>query len=145
MIPIQHEHPETMNMQKFRQAMLCVVLLGPAVLALPGDLAFGQTLVPPPRSIFPSTSDLSRRHMAPTGKACLALEGYAKSQVINPHIFEHWVSAANLCGQNIKLQVCYYKTQDCISMDVPAWGRKDSVLGIYPALPDFRYEAKEQF
>jgi hypothetical protein len=30
-------------------------------------------------------------------------------------------------------------------MDVPPWGRRDSVLGIYPALKDFRYDAKEQF
>jgi len=47
--------------------------------------------------------------------------------------------------QNIKVQVCYYKTQDCIAVNVPPWGRQDSVLGIYPALTDFRFDAKEQF
>jgi hypothetical protein len=30
-------------------------------------------------------------------------------------------------------------------MDVPPWDRKDSVLGIYPALRDFKFDAKEQF
>ena len=83
--------------------------------------------------------------MAPTGKPCLTIQGYAKPQTINPHIFEHWVGVANGCGQDIKLRVCYFGSQDCIPLDVPPWGRKDSVLGIYPALPDFRFEAREQF
>jgi hypothetical protein len=30
-------------------------------------------------------------------------------------------------------------------MDVPPWGHREEVLGIYPALADFRYDAKEQF
>jgi hypothetical protein len=134
-----------MNMHKPGQAMLRITLLGPVVLALLSDFALGQTVVPSSRSIFPSGNDLNRRHLAPSGKPCLSLESYAKSQVINSHIFEHWVSATNICGQNIKLRICYYKTQDCIAVDVPPWGHKDSVLGIYPALQDFRFDATEQF
>ena len=83
--------------------------------------------------------------MGPTGKPCLSLGASAKAQAVNKHIYEHRVGAVNSCGQHIKVQVCYYKSNDCITMDVPAWGRKDAVLGIYPALPSFRYEAKEQF
>jgi hypothetical protein len=134
-----------MNMQKSCQAMYRAVFLGPMVLALLGDLASGQTLVPSSGGLLPSPNDAGRRHLAPTGLPCLKLEGYTKAEIINPHIYEHWVSAANNCGQNIKLQICYYKTQDCIAVNVPPWGRKDSVLGIYPALKDFRYDAKEQF
>jgi len=100
---------------------------------------------PPAHDLFLSPNDLNRHHTSPFGKRCLTIEGSAKSQVLNPHIFEHWVSATNICGQDIKLQVCYAKSQDCIILDVPPWGRKDAVLGIYPALPDFRFEAKEQF
>ena len=83
--------------------------------------------------------------MIPLGKPCLTIEGYAKPELANKNVYQHLIKAANTCGQNIKVRVCYYKTEDCITMDVPAFGRKDSVLGIYPALKDFRYDAKEQF
>ena len=83
--------------------------------------------------------------MAPTGKPCLVLHGYAKPQTINPNIFEHRIAASNGCGQNIKVKVCYHGSDDCITIDVPPWDRKDSVLGIYPALRDFKFDAKEQF
>jgi len=35
--------------------------------------------------------------------------------------------------------------QSCVPLEVPAYGRKDALLGIYPALQDFRYEYVEQF
>jgi hypothetical protein len=133
------------NMQKSCQAMLRAGFLGSIALALPGGLASGQTLVPSSRSIFQSPEDANKRHMAPTGKPCLSLYGYTQAQKINPNIFEHWVGVTNACGQTIKLKICYYKTQDCIPVDAPPWGRKEIVLGIYPALKDFRYDAKEQF
>jgi hypothetical protein len=136
-------------MQKSCQAMLRAGPLGLILVVAIGGLASGQSLVTPPvppqGSIFLSPNDLSKHHLSPTGKACLSLYGHSKAQVINPKIFEHWVSATNGCGQTIKLQVCYSKTQDCIPMEVPPWGRKDAVLGIYPSLSDFRFEAKEQF
>jgi hypothetical protein len=34
------------------------------------------------------------------------------------------------CSQLVKLKVCYFNTQSCISMDVPAYGRREGVLGI---------------
>jgi hypothetical protein len=83
--------------------------------------------------------------MAPTGKPCLKLDGSAKAQIINKDIYEHWISAQNSCGQHIKVRVCYHGSEDCIVIDVPPWGRRDSVLGIYPALQDFRYDSKELF
>jgi len=92
-----------------------------------------------------SSSRSNRQHMAPTGKPCLVLHGYAKPQTINPNIFEHRIAASNGCGQNIKVKVCYHGSDDCITIDVPPWDRKDSVLGIYPALRDFKFDAKEQF
>jgi hypothetical protein len=30
-------------------------------------------------------------------------------------------------------------------MSIPAWEKKESVLGIFPALKRFQFEAKEQF
>jgi hypothetical protein len=104
--------------------------------------SFGQNTI---GGLLPNSKGLNRQHMAPTGKPCLALRGYAQAQTINPHIFEHRVVATNSCGLNIKVKVCYHMSEDCITIDVPPWARKDSVLGIYPALRDFKYDAKEQF
>jgi hypothetical protein len=83
--------------------------------------------------------------MGPNGKPCLAVVGYAKPQVINKSIYEHWIMARNSCGQNIKLRVCYHGTDNCFVMTVPPWDSKNSVLGIYPMTRDFQYDAKEQF
>jgi hypothetical protein len=121
-------------------------LIGLIVMMLLKGAAAAQTVAPPASgNIIPTPYDMSRRHMSPTGKPCLSFSSSAKAQTLNKNIYEHWVGAANSCGQHIKVRVCYYKTQDCMTMDVPPFGRKDSVLGIYPALQNFRYEAKEQF
>jgi hypothetical protein len=132
-------------MQKSCLAIFRGVFLGSSVLALLSGSAPGQNLAPSTGSIFPSADALNRRHMTPAGKNCLTISGSAKSQAINAHIYEHWVGVSNICGQNIKLQVCYHNSQDCIAMSVPPWGRKDAVLGIYPALQDFRFDSREQF
>jgi hypothetical protein len=93
----------------------------------------------------PMQDDLARHHRGPTGSACLAIRGYAKPETINKDIYQHLIKATNGCGQAIKFQVCYYKTEHCIDMNVPAWEQKESVLGIFPALKGFRFEVKEQF
>jgi hypothetical protein len=43
--------------------------------------------------VLPNSNRLNRQHMAPTGKPCLVLHGYAQAQTINPHIIEHRVAA----------------------------------------------------
>jgi hypothetical protein len=84
------------------------------------------------------------RHFGSTGKPCIALESRATAQRMNKNIYEHWITATNSCGQNIKVQVCYHKTGDCIVMNVPPWESTNSVLGIYPNVKDFQYDAKER-
>ncbi len=95
--------------------------------------------------IFGDAKELAKRHYGLGGKPCITVAGATKSETINQNIMEHWVSATNSCGQHIKLTICYYKTQHCVTVDVPPWGRRDSVLGIFPALREFRYEYTEQF
>jgi hypothetical protein len=70
------------------------------------------------------------RHLSVTGKLCISVESYANAQVSNKNIYEHWIKASNRCGQNIKVQSCYHKSEDCIVMNVPPWESKNSVLGI---------------
>jgi hypothetical protein len=93
----------------------------------------------------PVQDDLTRRHRGPTGSPCLAIEGYAKAERANKNINQHWIRATNSCGQSIKVHICYYQTEHCIDMDVPALQTKESVLGIFPALNRFQFDAKEKF
>jgi hypothetical protein len=103
-------------------------------------------LAPPPRSpLLIGENAGARRHMGPTGKACLTVNGEAQRETINPNLFEHMVIAQNDCSQRIKMQVCYYQSQQCVAMNVPPYGRQDLVLGIMPAMNEFRFEFREQF
>jgi len=141
--------------QKARQLIIQFSCLGCVTFAI--DVGHAQNSAEPNGGILsapmgPSTggtfggfNDLAKRHVGLNGKPCISVGGSSKAQAINPDIFEHWVTASNSCGQHIRLNVCYYKTQHCVIVDVPAWGRRDTVLGIFPALRDFRYEYTEKF
>jgi hypothetical protein len=56
----------------------------------------------------------------------------------------HVVSVVNTCTKRIVTKICYYKTEQCVEADVPAKGRKDATLGVFPAMSSFRYEYKEK-
>jgi hypothetical protein len=72
------------------------------------------------------------------GTPCFALESRATVQRINRSIYEHWITATS-CGQTIKVQVCYHKTDDCIVMNLHR-GRAQIQLNVR----DFQYDAKER-
>src|SRR3984893_1119942 len=120
-------------MQESRIRMLHTSIVWSLLLFSVCGQSFGQDAM---GGALPNSKGLNRQHMGPTGKPCLVLHGYAQAQTINPHIFEHRVAATNSCGLNIKVKVCYHMSEDCITIDVPPWAKKDSVLGIYPALRD---------
>jgi hypothetical protein len=93
-----------------------------------------------------STDDpLAKRHRGPTGKPCISTVGDARSEIINPQIYQHIVIATNTCGKIIRLHVCYYKSEHCISVHVPAYSTREAVLGIMPAMRIFRFQYEEQF
>jgi hypothetical protein len=124
--------------------MLRIWFLLPIIFALFAGNAIAQEILV--QGGFPPVQDgVAKHHMSPLGRACLTIVGYAKPELVNKNIYQHWIRAANDCGQNIKVRVCYYETQDCIEMSVPPWEKKDSILGIFPALKRFRFEVKEQF
>lgn len=87
----------------------------------------------------------AKRHVGPTGRPCLAVSGQARAETINPHIFEHVIAATNSCSQIIRLQVCYYGSDRCVPMIVASYARNEAVLGILPAMKEFRFEYREQF
>jgi hypothetical protein len=105
----------------------------------------GSPLAPKPPLIGASQNIDILRHRDPTGKACLSVFGSALSHKTNPKLFDHVIMVKNNCAQLIKMQVCYYRTQQCISMDIPGRMSKEAVLGIMPSVKDFQYEFRERF
>jgi hypothetical protein len=110
------------------------------------ELGGAGGLKPPTPLSIPSGENAGiRRHLAPTGQACLAVRGEARAEKINPKLFEHVIVATNECSQRIKANVCYYLSDHCVSLDVPSYGRDEKILGIMPSMTGFRFEYREQF
>jgi hypothetical protein len=84
-------------------------------------------------------------HRNPFGKPCLSIEAASRSEVVNPHVYNHVVSVYNTCSSLIKVRLCYYHSDQCIDVEVSGGQRKDTVLGIYPHIRYFRYSYKEKF
>jgi hypothetical protein len=144
--------------------MLRPIVLGLILYMIKGVAAQAQSLAPAgsdPRFLVGSTGGLHMRqgpsatigeqtlspkvHLGPTGKPCLGVSGSARPQSINRSIFYHLIFITNACSQPIKFQVCYFGTTNCKSMDVAGYGRQETLLGIMPAMRDFRYQYREQF
>jgi hypothetical protein len=94
---------------------------------------------------YTSSDSVDRKHRDFAGKPCLATSGVAHPLASNPRILNHSVSLDNHCTEPIKAKVCYYNTDECTNVDVPGNSRKEQVIGVFPAMQQFRYEVKEQF
>lgn len=85
------------------------------------------------------------RHRDPTGKPCLTVDASARARMSNPNLYEHVVKVTNSCAKLIKLQICYLRSQQCVSVEAPGRGRKEATLGLMPSMKAFRYEFRERF
>jgi hypothetical protein len=84
-------------------------------------------------------------HRNSLGKPCLNIEAASRAHVINPSVYDNIVSFQNQCNILIKVRVCYFGTESCVDVEVPAQKRKDAVLGIRPNSQYFRYSYNEKF
>lgn len=84
-------------------------------------------------------------HRSSLGKPCLNIEAASRAHVINPDVYDNIVSFQNQCNMLIKVRVCYFGTESCVDVEVPAQKRTDAVLGIRPHSQYFRYSYKEKF
>ena len=92
-----------------------------------------------------SSSNDILRHRSPIGTPCLTVAGFPRPHVVNPNVYDHVISAKNSCAQRITIQICYYKSLDCMPLEVPGGERKEAVLGTLPGAKEFRFEFKEKF
>lgn len=137
--------------------VLLLSLISPNALGQGSTLPFGDSTRPvvgstsgisPPEQLpfIRGSSDLApHQHLRIDGQPCLSVFAGAQRQKADPKIFDHMIFAKNECSQAIKIRVCYYKSPDCIQMEVPPYGRKQATLGIFPAIKEFQYEFREQF
>src|SRR5882762_8142100 len=84
-------------------------------------------------------------HRNALGKPCLNIEAASRAHVVNPDVYDNIVSFQNQCNIPIKVRVCYFGSESCVDVEVPALQRKDAVLGIRPRSQYFRYSYKEKF
>jgi hypothetical protein len=105
----------------------------------------GMSPLDQPRRMLGDRDTAAKVHLDPIGKPCLAVRGSSAAGKINPNVFNHMIDVTNACPQRIKMQVCYYQSQHCVAVDVPPYGRQQAVLGVMPAMKDFRFEYREQF
>jgi hypothetical protein len=94
---------------------------------------------------FSSSGSDILRHRSPMGPPCLTVTGFPRSHVVNPNVYDHVIAAKNSCAQRITIRVCYYKSLDCIPLEVPGGERKEAVLGTLPGAKEFRFEFREKF
>jgi len=93
-----------------------------------------------------TTSDLGdKRHRDLTGRLCLETTASVQPLASNSKIFNHVVTVGNRCVERIKAQICYHGTDSCTDVEVPGHSRKEQVIGVFPAMKDFRYDTREQF
>jgi len=86
-----------------------------------------------------------QRHLDFAGKPCLESTGVSQPLASNPHILNHVVNLDNHCFERITVKVCYYHTNECTDVAVPGRSRKQQIIGVFPAMQQFRYEVREQF
>lgn len=79
------------------------------------------------------------------GKACLSYEAVSRVLATNTDVYQHVVSVSNHCHEAIRISLCYWHTNHCQKLLVPASRRKVVVLGVRPFMKRFRYEAREVF
>jgi hypothetical protein len=103
-------------------------------------------------------------HLDPYGKRCVAVAAYSRTKTdfrkifsgqaeansgdqatSKTKLFEHVIAAQNHCSQTIRLKVCYYGSQTCVSLHVPPYGDQEASLGVAAGTPDFHYQYTEQF
>jgi len=92
----------------------------------------------------PSANPELYRQRDSSGRPCVTVGAYGRPYVSNPNLYDHVVFAVNACSRRISLEVCYFKSRSCITIDVPGNQRKESILGIQPATKDFKFEYIEK-
>jgi hypothetical protein len=83
-------------------------------------------------------------HKAMDGTPCISVHPSSHPQIVNPKIIDQAVIVSNVCGQSIKVQVCYAGNSDCIVVSLSGYQKLQRVLGIGNSNA-FRFEYRELY
>jgi hypothetical protein len=84
-------------------------------------------------------------HKTPDGRACITVHPMTRAQIVNPKIIDQIVIINNICGQSIKVRVCYAGSNDCINVPLGGYERLQRTLGVGAGSTSFRYEYRELY
>jgi hypothetical protein len=99
----------------------------------------------PANPVPPMQGTFAENHKTPGGKPCISVFPSARPQIINHKIVDQVVALENICGQSIRVQVCYAGTSRCIVVALQGYQTLQRILGIASDSPDFRYEYRQLF
>lgn len=99
----------------------------------------------PPNAFQGMSGTYAPPHKTADGRACIAVHPMTRAQIINPKIIDQIVLINNICGQSIKVQVCYAGSSDCIIVALAGYQKLQRTLGIGSGATSFRYEYRELY
>jgi hypothetical protein len=131
-------------------AIFLLVLAAPASAQVGGygrstaPVIGGVGVAPQPASPFRSLEGtFAPNHKTPDGKLCISVHPSTQSQIVNPKVVDQIVLIQNICGQTIRVQVCYAGSSDCIQVSLGSYQKVQRILGIASGARSFRYEYRE--
>jgi len=118
--------------------------------------SFGRTTAPiyggggssatPANPYPPMQGTYAPAHRTPDGRTpCISVHPSSRPQIVNPKIIDQIVIVNNICGQSIRVQVCYVGSTDCIIVPLNGYQKLQRVLGIAANSTSFRYEYRELY
>lgn len=78
------------------------------------------------------------------GRPCLDVEAASRAHVVNPQMLDHVVSLKNNCLRQIGAKICYFNTDHCKDVVLPAYKRADIILGTMRGVNTFRYSISQK-
>jgi hypothetical protein len=99
-----------------------------------------------PASRFrPAEGTFAPNHMTPDHKLCISVHPLTRPQIVNPKIIDQVVIVQNICGQSIRVKVCYAGSTDCIVVQLAGYQKLQRILGIAAGSTSFKYEYRELY
>lgn len=99
----------------------------------------------PSSSTQPMEGTFAPNHKTMDGKLCISVNPLTHPQTINPRIIDQIVLVQNVCGQSIRVQVCYAGSSDCIVIPLAGYQKLQRVLGMAAGSTSFQFEYREVY
>jgi hypothetical protein len=133
---------------------ICVAIVS-SLLATKANAQIGRTSPPmyggsgisnrPSSSTRPMEGTYAPNHKTLDGKLCISVHPLTHPQTINPKIIDQIVLVQNICGQSIRVQVCYAGSTDCVVVPLSGNQKLQRVLGIAAGSTSFQFEYRELY